>query len=83
TETRRFQSLVLPLTPAQFQEVHQEIRQHLSFILKKFESTNGADKRVYQINLNLIPVTGSIFRESENRESMESPVNQEVQNENK
>jgi uncharacterized protein (TIGR02147 family) len=73
TDTRRFQSLVMALTPEQFKEVHQEIRQHLEFILKKFEDKTADNKRVYQINLNLIPVTGSIIREDlESRANGES-----------
>lgn len=64
-ETRRFQSLVVPLTEEQFQEVHEELRDHLLQILNRFEATSGEGKKVYQLNLNLIPVTETILRKAE------------------
>lgn len=82
-ETRRYQSLVIALTPEQFQEVNDEIREHLQMILKRVDTKNMENKRIYQINLNLIPVTGSILRESEDRALVEkSPDQNEVQDEN-
>jgi|GEM_PF-1431914 hypothetical protein, TIGR02147 len=62
-ESRRFQSLVMPLTEEQFQEVHTNLRSTLEKTLQKFESQEGHGKKVYQVNLNIIPVTGPILRD--------------------
>ncbi len=62
-DTRRFQSLVMPLTPEQFQEVHQNLRSTLEKTLQSFESQEGHGKKIYQVNLNIIPVTGPILRD--------------------
>lgn len=83
-EVRRFQSLVLALTSEQFESVNSEIRQFLEGLLQKYGSSQKNDKdklKIYQLNLNLIPVTRSIFRESE--PSVESPERKEVENESK
>ncbi len=81
-ETRRFQSLVLAMTQEQFVELHQDIRQHLELLLKKFENQQSGEQKVYQINFNIIPVTESIFREEQTHAPIESPET-EVENENK
>ena len=62
-ESRRFQSLVLALTTEQFEELHKDMRIYLEQTLKNFDSDTGKNKKVYQINLNMIPVTGPIIRE--------------------
>lgn len=62
-ESRRFQSLVLPMTEEEFKTLHQELRTHLEHCLAKLESSEGHNKRVYQINLNMIPVTSPILRD--------------------
>ncbi|MFS4460156.1 TIGR02147 family protein [Bdellovibrio sp. HCB2-146] len=62
-ETRRFQSLVMALTEDQFQEVHNQLRRTLENTLQDFDSSEGHGKKVYQINLNIIPATGPILRD--------------------
>lgn len=62
-ESRRYQSLVLALTAEQLQELHEDFRDQLERSMVRFDSKQSAEKRIYQINLNIIPVTGSILRE--------------------
>lgn len=62
-ETRRYQSLVMALTQEQFEELHKDLRLYLAQTLKNYDSNSGKNKKVYQINLNMIPVTGPIIRE--------------------
>jgi uncharacterized protein (TIGR02147 family) len=64
-ETRRFQSLVTPLTEEQMQQVHNNLRTCFEQTLASFDSNSGHGKKVYQINLNMIPVTGSIIRDED------------------
>jgi uncharacterized protein (TIGR02147 family) len=74
-ETRRYQSLVLPLTMEQLQELNEEVQQTFQACLQKFEPQTDGEKRIYQINLNIIPVSESIDR-SPKSETVEGEPNQ-------
>lgn len=62
--SRRFQSLLLALSEEEMEELSQELTQKLSEILARDENskTDLKSKRLYQINLNLIPVSASYSR---------------------
>lgn len=62
TETRRYQTAVLALTPEQFLEIHKEMRQIFEDLLKKYDDASSLNKKIYQLNMNLIPVTRPIDR---------------------
>lgn len=64
-EQRRFQSLMVPLTEEQFKKVNQTLVQSLQAILAETESTQdlGSPQKLYQINMNLIPVSMSFIRQ--------------------
>jgi len=64
-QSRRFQAMVVPMTEEQFQSVHQGLREHLETTLAQLETTQGHNKRLYQINLNMIPVTEPILRDQD------------------
>jgi uncharacterized protein (TIGR02147 family) len=76
-ESRRYQSLVMALTEDQFQELHQDLRQTLEACLQKFETQKNQTKKVYQINLNIIPVTGSIDHSSSSEAAVSEPTKKE------
>lgn len=66
---RKYQSLVLSLHEADFKAVHQELRGCLEQIVLKYADRNNRDQsndplKIYQINLNLIPVSSSILQEN-------------------
>ncbi len=61
-ESRRYQALVMALTQQQFEELHEEFRQTFQSCLQKFEKQASGPQKIYQINLNIIPVTESIDR---------------------
>jgi len=61
-ESRRYQTAVLALTHEQFLEIHKEIRVIFENFLKKDDGTSSFDKKIYQLNMNLIPVTRPIDR---------------------
>jgi hypothetical protein len=82
TETRRYQSLVMALTPDQFHELHEDLRAQLTKSLERFESKSGEQKRIYQINLNIIPVTEPILREQNRAPVASTEHNKEEKNEN-
>lgn len=68
-DQRRFQSLVLSLNEDDFKAVHQELRGCLEQIVLKYTDRNNRDQsndplKIYQINLNLIPVSSSILQEN-------------------
>lgn len=68
-DQRRFQSLVLSLNENDFKAVHQELRGCLEQIVLKYADRNNRDQsndplKIYQINLNLIPVSSSILQEN-------------------
>lgn len=63
-QTRKFQSMVIPLTEDQFEILHAKMRLFLEETLEKMESQDGLNKRIYQINLNIIPVSAPILREN-------------------
>jgi len=77
-DTRRYQSLVMALTFEQFEELHQEFRQVLESFSQKFETPKPDSKKVYQINLNIIPVSESIDR-SQKSETVENEPTQKDQ----
>lgn len=64
-EQRRFQSLMVPLTQVQFEKVNQSLVQALQSILAETESNQDLkqSQMLYQINLNLIPVSKPFIRQ--------------------
>lgn len=70
-DTRRFQSLLLALSEEEMEEVSLELTRKLSEILAREENqkTDLKSKRLYQINLNLIPVSASFSRATSELES--------------
>jgi uncharacterized protein (TIGR02147 family) len=76
-ETRRYQSLVLPLTMEQLQELNEEVQQTFQACLQKFEPQIGGEKRIYQINLNIIPVSESIDRPQKDETVESGPAQKE------
>jgi uncharacterized protein (TIGR02147 family) len=63
-QTRRYQSLVMTLTEEQMEGLHQELRNTIENYLQGVETPIEIPQKVYQVNLNIIPVTGTIDRSS-------------------
>jgi len=62
-ESRRFQSAVIALTEEQFKAVHNTLREKLESLLNMETSDEGNEPiKIYQINLNMIPVTEPIYQ---------------------
>lgn len=59
-ETRRFQSLVVNVSKEQMTSIHTEITSFFESLISKYSEGNLLDKKVYQLNINLIPVSRSI-----------------------
>lgn len=57
TDTRRFRSLLVPLSEQDYQNLLTEINSLVSKTLAKYDSDTLADKKLYKININLYPVT--------------------------
>lgn len=62
-DIRNYQSLLLTLSPDQYELLKQELHQTLRDVLSRYSGFSAEDQKIYQINLNLIPVTESIFRQ--------------------
>jgi len=73
-ESRRYQSLVMALTPGQFEELHHDLREVLNSYAQKFEMPVEGPKKVYQINLNIIPVSESIDRSNPSETVEDEPT---------
>lgn len=56
-EERKFRSLLCPMNEEQFRLISEKLNDFAMSLLKQFEGQEFGDKRIYQINLNLIPVT--------------------------
>jgi uncharacterized protein (TIGR02147 family) len=57
TSLRKYQSIIVPLSSDEFSEVNQQLYSDLMAVLEKYKSDEGSGRRLYQINLNLIPTT--------------------------
>lgn len=82
-ETRCFKSLVIALNRDQYQLLCKNISDFLQVTLNQNQSTDAREnQKIYQLNLNLIPVTGPILRKNPSSETEASTdINQEVENE--
>jgi uncharacterized protein (TIGR02147 family) len=56
-ETRKYKSLLLPLSADEFQNLNQMISDFTAEAIAKFRSNSYRERRVYQLNLNVFPVT--------------------------
>jgi uncharacterized protein (TIGR02147 family) len=59
---RRFQSALVALTPDEFDEFRGDVVKFLEASLAKFGKDEATGRRLYQINLNYIPVSSPILR---------------------
>lgn len=66
TDIRRFRSLLIPLSADEFGDLLEEVETFLRMILSRFRSDNLQGRRLYQVNLNLFPITE---RADRNRDS--------------
>jgi len=57
---RKYLSLILPLSLDEFSEAHERIYADLMDVFEKYKSDLGSGRCLYQINLNLIPITGPL-----------------------
>jgi len=57
-EVRRFRSLLLPLSATEFGELLEEIENLIQTALHRFRSDQLQGRRLFQLNLNVFPVTG-------------------------
>lgn len=60
--TRHFQSMIVPVSEEEYQIILQETYKFYESLFARFNSENGDGRRLYQINLNLIPVSKPILR---------------------
>ncbi|MFZ4402653.1 MAG: TIGR02147 family protein [Pseudobdellovibrionaceae bacterium] len=80
-ETRHYGSLILALSPRDYQEVLQQIDQFMDTLLIKYQDTSLSNKVLYQINNNLIPVSTTLIREdsrAQKGEALPDIINEEV-----
>lgn len=67
-QERRYDSALLPLTAEEFREAHAEILDFLKDLTARHRSDSGLERRLYQLNVNLVPVSKPIVRASSSRE---------------
>ncbi|MES2802126.1 MAG: TIGR02147 family protein [Bdellovibrionota bacterium] len=65
TELRRYQSLLLPLNPEEFQNMNDEIETFVSHINSKYCSNSSAGRRIFKLNMNYFPVTQELTETQE------------------
>jgi uncharacterized protein (TIGR02147 family) len=61
-ESRRYQSGILPLPADKLQSASEEINDFLRQFLDKYKVSQGSNRRLYQINLNIFPVSKPILQ---------------------
>lgn len=69
---RFFQSTFFALTEDQYKELCQNIDEYTNSLLEKFDSTNSKARKLYQININAIPVSGPLIHSQEKVECARS-----------
>jgi uncharacterized protein (TIGR02147 family) len=57
THTRKFRSLLLPLNEEQFAKAWQKLNEYAVTLLKEYDGLAFEDRRLYQINVNMVPVS--------------------------
>ncbi|MGZ6442174.1 MAG: TIGR02147 family protein, partial [Pseudobdellovibrionaceae bacterium] len=62
-ETRAYQSAIFPLSEEEYGQFRKEMTGFLETMLGRYSSDCGEGRRIYQINLNVIPVSQPILRE--------------------
>jgi len=58
---RRYRALYVPLSKDEFNEIQETVQQFIDDILDKYLTDEGQNRRLYQMNLNLIPVSNPIL----------------------
>jgi uncharacterized protein (TIGR02147 family) len=67
---RHFETLVMTLTPQEYQEAKKELGQFFDYLAKKFSSQKLEQAKIYQFNTNLIPVSKELIRAKEEARSL-------------
>lgn len=62
-ESRRFRSLLFPLNEQQFGDVWQKLNEFATSLLKQYDGLPFEDRRLYQINVNMVPLTEPVKQE--------------------
>lgn len=57
SEVRKFRSLLLPLSPEEYSEVLMKLEEAFQEILIEYKSDKFEGRNLYQMNMNLIPLT--------------------------
>ncbi|MGZ3773258.1 MAG: TIGR02147 family protein [Pseudobdellovibrionaceae bacterium] len=70
-DTRAYQSAIFPLSEEEYRQFRAESKNFLEAMLGRFSANRGHGRRIYQINLNAIPVSQPILRE---RIAVSAPV---------
>lgn len=67
---RQFNALVLSLTEKDYKTIGKDVNDFLDHLLAKYPSEKNQNEKIYQFNLNLIPVSADLIRkESADSES--------------
>lgn len=74
-EQRRYKSLFLPLNFAEFEEFLKNMQNFVNEQLFKFNADEYADRRLYQVHFNIIPVSEqrAAVEDSDNYSPRRSP----------
>lgn len=74
-ETRNFSSLLLVLNEDEYKEILKEYDQFTDALLLKYQKKDSAQRKIYQINTNLIPVSETLVRETKNKTRVQEREN--------
>ena len=61
-QTRWYQAVVMPLTAQEYAQVQEQTLNFMQSLLKRYLGGSPEPRRLYQLNLNLIPVSETIIR---------------------
>lgn len=59
-ESRRYKSLLVPLSPDEFSEIEREVNAFTKQLIAKYQASHYEGRKLYKLNLNYFPVSSAV-----------------------
>lgn len=79
-QTRHFGSLLLTLTPNEYEKLKKELDQFCNYLARKFDSSHFQNSKIYQFNFNFIPASRELIRSEKSPDAVKDPKAAETNN---